>query len=117
MSSKRRRLTPDEMEQALAFKLTVIGRGCEIHDDPLDCELPIQACHVIPKQSLRRRGLYEHVYDPRNGVAACYRAHRRSDAGIERFPVETFSREFWQFADELDLTWLVEKLYGARVAA
>lgn len=113
----KRRLTPAELEQALAFKLTVVGRGCEIHDDPEDCELPIQAAHIIPKQALRRRGLYEHVYDPRNGIAACYRAHRRSDAGLERFPVESFDKAFWEFAEEVDLAWLVEKLYGPKVAA
>lgn len=104
------------MEQALAFKLAVIGCGCEIHDDHDECELPIQAAHIIPKQALRRRGLYEHVYDPRNAIAACYRAHRRSDAGIERFPVECFSAQAWEFASELGLTWMVEKLYGERVA-
>lgn len=117
MKRTRRQLSPEEMEQALAFKLTVIDRGCEIHDDPGDCEFPVQAAHIIPKQALRRRSLYEYVYDPRNGIAACYRAHRRSDAGIERFPSSTFSPAFWEFADEIGLRWLVEKLYGQKAAA
>ncbi len=113
----RRRLTPDEMEQALAFWLIVTGQGCQVHDDPLDCEKPIQAAHLIPKQALRRRGLFEHVYDPRNGIGACYRAHRRSDAGIERFPVAYIPIEAWEFAEELGLDWMLERLYGERVAA
>ncbi len=113
----KRRLTPEEMEMALAFKVIVTGRGCQIHDDPLDCEKPIQAAHLIPKQSLRRRGLYEHVYDPRNGIGACYRAHRRSDSGLERFPAHCISDEAWEFAEELELDWYLEKLYGERVPA
>lgn len=112
MKRARRRLSTEELTQALAFKLTVTARGCEIHDDPFDCELPIQAAHLIPKQALRRRGQYEHVYDIRNGIGACYKAHRRSDAALERFPVEYLRPEFWEFAEELGLTWLGEKLYG-----
>jgi len=112
-----RRLTPIEMEQALAFKLIVTARGCQVHDDPLDCDGPVQAAHLIPKQALRRRKFYEHVYDPRNGIGACYKAHRRSDAGIERFPAAYIPTGAWEFAEELGVDWMLERLYGERVAA
>ena len=98
-----RRRSAHEMELALAFKLGTIVRGCEVHRS-LRCEM-IQAAHVIPKQALRRRGFEpEVVYDTRNGIGACYAAHRRSDAGLERFPVECFRDETWEFADEVG-TW------------
>ena len=111
-----RRRSAHEMELALAFKLGTIVRGCEVHRS-LRCEM-IQAAHVIPKQALRRRGFEpEVVYDTRNGIGACYAAHRRSDAGLERFPVECFREETWEFADEVGLRWMVERLYGERVYA
>ena len=110
----RRWVRPHEMELALAFKLSTVVRGCEVHDS-LRCE-NIQAAHVIPKQPLRKRGYgAEVVYDTRNGLGACYEAHRRSDAGLERFPVSVIRDETWEFADELDLRWMVEKLYGVQV--
>ncbi len=112
-----RRLTPIELEQALAFKLIVTARGCQVHDDPLDCDGPVQSAHLISKQALRRRKLYEHVYDPRNGLGACYRAHRRSDAGLERFGSHVIPDEAWEFATELGLDWMLERLYGLRAVA
>lgn len=113
-----RRLSAHELELALAFKLAFHGRPCAIHDDPSQCEFPIQVCHLIPKQALRRRGLAAEVtYDPRNALPACYRAHRRSDSGIERFPADRIPDEAWEFASELGLGWMLERLYGAEVAA
>lgn len=108
----RRRLTRQEAEDALTFHLVVTARGCQVHDDPLDCEPPVQACHLIPKQALRRRGLYEAVWDTRNGLGACYKAHRRSDGALERFPAHCISAEARAFADELGLGWMLDKLYG-----
>jgi len=105
-------MTTQQLEDALNFKVVTTARGCEIHDDPDECEMPIQAAHIIPKQALRSRGLYDQFWDTRNGIGACYRAHRRSDAALARFPIERFRPEFWQFADELDLRWYAERLYG-----
>lgn len=113
----RRRLTTEQLTQALAFKLAFHGQLCMVHDDPAECELPLQVAHVIPKQALRRRRLDEYVYDARNGILVCYRAHRRSDAGLERFPVDRLPDSVWEFAAELGLEWYVERLYGARAAA
>lgn len=109
-----RRPTAKEAEDAIVFKLTVRGRGCQIHDNASLCEGPVQAAHIIPKQALRRRRLYEHVWDPRNGLGACYRAHTRSDAGLERFPAERIPEDAWEFARELGLDWMLEKLYGPK---
>ena len=74
----------------------------------------MQAAHIIPKQSLKRHGHADKVWDPRNGIGACYKAHRRSDAGLARFPVAYLPDKFWEFADEVGLRYLAEKLYGPR---
>lgn len=109
----RRQWTAHEAELALAFRLIVTQHGCQVHDDPLDCEGPVQAAHIIPKQTLRKmRFTPEVVWDPRNGIGACYKAHRRSDAALERFPVEYIPAEAWQFARELGLEWKLERQYG-----
>jgi len=112
-----RRLTAKEAETALAFKLTHWRSGCQVHENRSLCEGNVQAAHLIPKQALRRRGLHEYVWDPRNGIGACERAHRRSDSGLERFPVEVIPESAWEFARELGLEWYLEKLYGERRAA
>jgi hypothetical protein len=101
-------------EEALMFKLAVTKNGCQIHDDPLDCEPPVQAAHLLSQQALRRHGHADKLYDTRNAIGACYRAHRRSDAALERFPVEYLPSEFWEFADEVGLRWLAERIYGER---
>ena len=101
----------------LDFKIQVTRLGCRIHDDPLDCEYPIQAAHIIPKQALKRHGHGDKLWDARNGLGACYRAHRRSDAALERFPLELLSDDFWAFADEVGLRWLAERLYGRKEVA
>lgn len=106
-----------EQTDALAFKLIVTCRGCQIHDDPLDCEPPIQAAHILSKQALRRHGHGDKLWDTRNGLGACYRAHRRSDAALERFPVEHLPDAFWEFADEVGLRYLAEKHYGRKEVA
>lgn len=112
-----RRPTAKDYEHALAFKLALWQRGCEIHENKSLCEGSVQACHLIPKQALRRRRLYDAVWDVRNGIGACERAHRRSDSGIERFPADAIPDEAWEFAREHGLEWMLEKLYGHRRAA
>lgn len=99
------------------FHRTVTAKGCRIHDDPLDCEYPIQAAHIISRQSLRRHGHGDKVWDVRNGLGACYKAHRRSDAALQRFPAELLDDDFWAFAGEVGLSWLAERIYGERKVA
>lgn len=110
-------MSHDELIASLNFKLHFHRQPCAVHDDPLDCEQPMQVAHLIPKQALRRRGLHEFVWDVRNGLSVCYRAHRRSDAGLERFPAERIPEAAWEFADEVGLRWMLERLYGEQVAA
>jgi len=92
------------------------ARGCMFHDDPADCEPPVQAAHVIGRQTLRRHGLSGHAWDRRNRVFACYRAHRRSDLAVERFPVDRLPESVWEFAADTGLLWWLERIYGRRAA-
>jgi hypothetical protein len=76
------------------------------------CEGPLDPAHIIPRQTLRKLGLPETVvYDHRNGVAACRKAHRRNDDGLERFPYELLPPSVFDFARDLELTYLLDKLY------
>lgn len=77
-----------------------------------ECDGPLDPAHIIPKQLLRRRGFSEQVvYDPRNGIAACRKAHRRSDSGLERFRLELLPLSVFEFAAEHGLTDRLNSLY------
>lgn len=98
----------------LEWKRRVCLRGCAIHDDPLDCEPPLQAAHVISKQALKSRGLQDYLWDTRNGLSACYKAHRRSDSAVERFPRSRIPEAAEAFALELGIDYLLDRYYGPR---
>lgn len=95
----------------LEWKQRVTMHGCQIHDDPAECEPPLQGAHVLPQQALKRRGLHAHLWDTRNGVGSCYRAHRRSDGALERFPREKIPPQADEFAQEHGLGWMLDNLY------
>lgn len=120
MRRGRRKQTPQATGRYLVdpetWFLMVTAGGCEMHDDPAECEGLVQGCHVIPRMTLRRYGHADRLWDVRNGLGACYKAHRRSDAGLERFPVDRLPAAVWDFADELGLTWKLVALYGERAA-
>lgn len=103
-----------DLPEPLRWKIEVCAAGCQIHDDPDDCEGVVQACHLVPAQTLRRNGLEAHLYDRRNGLGACLLAHTESDSGKRRFPVEKIPVEAWEFAAWLKLTYVLERLYGKR---
>lgn len=116
---REKNATISKATYARHFWAYVTARGCEIHDNPEDCELPIQAAHILSKSALKRHGFRNDLsvlYDPRNGIGACYRAHRRSDLALERFPAEKLPERFWRFADEVGLRWLAERVYGRQAA-
>jgi len=104
--------TTAELAARAAFKETVcagpcIGVGIPGHA----CEPPLQAMHVVPKQTLKRRGLRHLLWCPENGVCGCYRIHRRHDNKIELIPRELLPERCIDFAvehglvDALDRHW------------
>jgi hypothetical protein len=82
-----KRPTVAEVEAREAFKLTVCAEPCIGSDIPEHvCDGPLQAMHVVPKQTLKRRGLRHLLWDPVNGIPGCYRIHRRHDLKVELIP-------------------------------
>lgn len=103
--------------EPLAWKRVVTLGGCIVHDDPADCVDPLEGHHVISQQALRKRGLHDFLWDVRNGVGVCGRAHRRHDLATERIPREKLPPCVWEFAAEHGLTWYLERFYPERIAA
>lgn len=93
------------------WKRRAIMNGCQIHDNPEDCEPPLQACHIISQMTLKRHGLRAYLWDTRNSLGACYRAHRRSDQAHQRFPRDRIPQCAEDFAEEHGLGWKLDKLY------
>lgn len=82
------------------FKVTVCSRPCIALEIPGHvCEGPLQAMHVVPKQTLKRRNLGHLVWDPVNGVPGCYRAHRRHDNKVEQIPRELLPESAIRWAE------------------
>jgi hypothetical protein len=102
------------------FRFAVLhefGGRC-ILADLHDCDGELDPAHIIPKQTLRKLGLPEVVvFDHRNGVAACRKAHRRNDTGLERFPRELLPPSAFEFAKQHKLEHLIEKLYPDAVVS
>lgn len=98
------------------------ARNAELHafGDPLagptECELPLQGAHLISQQALRKNALSEFAWDVRVGVGACYRAHRRHDNWVERWPYELLPARLHELAEEIGMTWWVEKHYRKAAA-
>lgn len=99
---------------AAQFRFAVLhefGGRC-ILADLHECHGPLDPAHLISKQTLRKLGLPETVvYDYRNGVAACRKAHRRNDDGLERFPRELLPPSVEEFAKAHGLSYLLCKSY------
>jgi hypothetical protein len=98
-----------------SFKQEVLARdgGCVLRNqDEHECEGDVQACHVVPKQRLKRYGFDAQViYDPRSAIAGCEKAHRRNDRAFDRFPIEFLPREVHDFYEELGLRFALERIY------
>jgi hypothetical protein len=77
-----------------------------------ECDGELQACHVIPKQALKRRGWSDLIWLPESAFCGCERAHRRSDSGRERVPRSLLPARCIRFAKGLGLSHLIDRLYG-----
>lgn len=59
--------------------------------------------HPLPKDELRRRGLYGHVWEPDNGVWVDVRLHMDHEHGSNRkIPREALPASVWAFARRMD---------------
>ena len=53
------------------------------------------------------------IYDQRNGMVLCELDHARHTGAFQRVPRSKLSPANWAFADELGITWWVERFYPA----
>ena len=71
------------------------------------------AHHVIPEQSIET--LFpdrpELVWDIRNALLLCKQHHDRHHARFEVIPRAALPGDVFDFCAELEITWLLEKLY------
>lgn len=114
LKSTKRRTSKSDRAAAELFKQIVDAEPCigeQIQGHV--CEFPMQACHVVSKQTLRKRGLGHLVYDPVNGVSGCYGIHRRHDNWIEKIPRHLLPARCFAWAAAHNLTAELERAWPA----
>lgn len=102
-------LTPREWQLAVfkasAGRCTVTNTRARDPDDPR-----FHAHHPVPKQTLRRRGLHDRVWDPRNGMLVLATLHADHEFAPDyRIPGERVPDSAREFAAELG-PWAVDLL-------
>jgi hypothetical protein len=89
---------------------TQLGRDWVRVKSKVPCDGPLQAAHVIRKQTLRERGLgAEWVYSVDAAFTACQRHHERHDRGIERVPWDLLPARCQRFVQSLGLMHILQK--------
>lgn len=81
------------------------------------CSGPVQAHHIIGRQTLRRRGLLFETLDVRNRLGVCEFRHEQHTTGYKPIPRDVLPASVFEFAEELGLEWYLDKHYNAEVAA
>jgi hypothetical protein len=113
----RREADDSDAQERRDFKVAVLAadRGCVVHDDPLDCDGPLQAHHVVSQQRLRRTGRLDLAWDPANGASVCERAHTRHTLGVERIALSRLPARCVSFAAVHGFGYVLERTYGRDV--
>lgn len=75
------------------------------------CIGEVQGHHVIPKQTLRRRGFFFEMLDHRNRLPVCEHRHEQHTTGYKPIPRAALPPSVYEFAKELDLEWYLDKHY------
>lgn len=70
--------------------------------EPLDRVVGVHAHHIIPKALLRRRKLYDYVWDERNALVVSVFAHAAHHAKHTPIPRSALPASVWTFAQEID---------------
>lgn len=78
------------------------------------CSGPIQGHHVIGRQKLKRLGLTDFLLDKRNRLGVCEYRHEQHTTGYKPIPRAVLPQAVFEFAEELGLTWYLEKHYVDR---
>lgn len=117
----RRRLhtSPEEREQALAFRITVVARGARCivcgytEEQARATGTRLTAHHVITQQHLRKYGYESLRWSVENGTPVCDEpCHRRHSSARERIPRAKLPVAAVRFAEELGMEWYLTRYYG-----
>jgi hypothetical protein len=76
----------------------------------------VEAHHIVPRRHLVRYGHGDKVWDTRNRLWAGACCHARHESAVRRFPREFVGKRAELFASEVGLGWVLDRLYGERVA-
>jgi hypothetical protein len=79
------------------------------------CVGPVKGHHALTRQTLRNRGLAEFEWDRRNRVPLCEQAHLSHHTRSQPLSRGLLPASVFQFADELGLGWLLDKVYPEAV--
>lgn len=91
---------------------------------------PFEAHHVTTKEAIKKyvaslgldareaaERLARLLWDFRNGLPCCQRCHTKHTMAKKRIPVSLVTRKHRQFAREIGLEYLIERLYAALPAS
>lgn len=115
---RKKPMSDTERLDAYQFKLNVCrGASCvrcgRSEEDCAYAGTSLQAAHVIPKQTLRRTGLADHIWNPLNGMALCTDCHAEHDTYKHRVDAPESA---YEFAEALGMGWYMEKHYRKEAA-
>lgn len=109
----REPMSTAEKTQQETWYATTIARGCEACAARGEqCEGRLEAHHMIPRSTLKDRGLHELIWHPFNGMCLCYRAHRRHTNRTQPLERRLLRREHFEFAEMFRLNDVLDRLYA-----
>jgi hypothetical protein len=105
--------TEDEKAARQHFKLMVhvLDLRCLVHDDEHDCVGDRQAHHVVTQQQLRDAFRDDLLWDWRNGMTVCERAHSRHTKAVERIGLSRVPDRCVAFAEEHGFGHVLARYY------
>lgn len=68
----------------------------------------IDGHHIVPKQDLKRWGLFALLWDLRNGLPLCRYHHFRHESAYQRVPRRLLPAAAWKFADEINARFVLD---------
>ena len=74
----------------------------------------VEGHHILGKHQLKKlyRSRFDELrWDERNGMGLCVWHHQRHEHHVERVPRWLLPAGVFEFAEELDLTWLLDRDY------
>lgn len=112
LKTRLKRVPAEERAEERAWKASIRGRGCEVCSARgEECDGHLEAHHVVEKKTLKKRGLGHLLWDPDNGLCACYRAHRRHTNRTQPIERRLLRPENESFALRHGLVDALERLY------